>query len=204
MIDTTLDWLASLPTPATYAVLMIMSALENVFPPVPADVAVALGAFLVARGEVTPVVLGILCWAANCASAFGMYLLGRVYGPDLFRKGWGRRLLPPEALAAVQYAYHRYGVWGIFWTRFLPGVRAAVMPFAGVVALPPERALIPAFLASALWYAGLIVVGSALGLQWEAIRSVVIGANRALGVVALIAAALFALWMARRMRRADR
>ena len=90
---------------------------------------------------------------------------------------------------------------GIFLTRFLPGVRAAVMPFAGVVALPPERALPPAFLASALWYAGLIVVGSALGLRWEAIRSLVIGANRALGVVALIATALFALWLARRLRR---
>ncbi len=200
MMDATLDWLVSLPTPATYAVLMAMSALENVFPPVPADVAVALGAFLSVRGEVTPVLLGAACWAANCASAFGMYAIGRIYGPDLFRKGWGRRLLPPEAMGHVEYAYHRHGTWGIFLTRFLPGVRAAVMPFAGVVALPPERALPPAFLASALWYAGLIVVGSALGLQWEAIRSLVVGANRALGVVGLIAAALFALWLARRVR----
>jgi len=201
MMDATLDWLVSLPTPATYAVLMVMSALENVFPPVPADVAVALGAFLSVRGEVTPVLLGIACWVANSASAAGMYVLGRVYGPDLFRKGWGRRLMPVEAMSAVQYAYHRHGAWGIFWTRFLPGVRAAVMPFAGVVALPPGRALLPAFLASAIWYAGLIVVGSALGLQWEAIRSLVVGANRALGVVALIVAAFFALWLARRMRR---
>jgi membrane protein DedA with SNARE-associated domain len=202
MMDATLDWLASLPTPATYGVLMVMSALENVFPPVPADVAVALGAFLSARGAVTPMLLGVVCWAANCASAFGMYALGRVYGPALFREGWGRSLLPPEAMTAVAYAYHRHGVWGIFLTRFLPGVRAAVMPFAGVVALPPERALPPAFLASALWYAGLIVVGSALGLRWEAIKSLIVGANRALSVVALIAAALFSLWLARRMRRA--
>lgn len=201
MIDVTLDWLASLPTPSTYGVLMIMSALENIFPPVPADVAVALGAFLSSRGEVDPVLLGIACWAANCATAFGMYVVGRVYGSDLFRVGWGRRLLPPEAISAVQYAYHRHGVWGIFLSRFLPGVRAAVMPFAGVVALPPARALPPAFLASALWYAGLIFVGSGLGLRWEAIKSMVVGANRALSGVALVATALFAWWLARRMRR---
>ena len=44
MLERFLDWLSALPTPLTYAVLALMSALENVFPPVPADVAVALGA----------------------------------------------------------------------------------------------------------------------------------------------------------------
>ena len=52
-MDPFLSWLASLPTLPTYVVLMLLSALENVFPPVPADVAVALGAFLAQRGEVS-------------------------------------------------------------------------------------------------------------------------------------------------------
>ena len=194
------------------AAVLVLSALEQniVFFHSPSDVAARkvppgkhfrIGG-LVVKGSVRRSGKTVAFRVTDGSNAVRVAYIGIL--PDLFREGWGRSLLPPEALAAVRYAYHRYGVLGIFLTRFPPGVRAAVMPFAGVVALPPERALIPAFLASALWYAGLIVVGSALGLQWEAIRALVIGANRALSVVALIAAALFALWMARWMRRADR
>ncbi len=50
MLDRFLDWVAQLPELLVYIVLMALSALENIFPPVPADVAVVLGAFLAQRG----------------------------------------------------------------------------------------------------------------------------------------------------------
>jgi membrane protein DedA with SNARE-associated domain len=196
--DALLDWLVALPAPATYATLMLLSALENVFPPVPADVAVALGAFLAQRGEIHPVALGVCCWLANTASAAGTYLLGRFYGPGFFSRGWPSRLLPPAAMQALHDAYEKYGVFGIFVSRFLPGVRAAVTPFAGVAGLSPARALLPAAAASALWYAGLIALGAALGLQWPAIRSLLEQLTRALGVFSLLAAVAAAVWLWRR------
>src|SRR5262249_47178694 len=114
VLDAFLDWLARLPTLPTYLVLMVLSALENVFPPVPADVAVALGAFLAQRGEVSAPLLGAVCWLANTASAAGMYYLGRARGAAFFASGWPRRLLPPEAMQALGEAYKRHGVAGIF------------------------------------------------------------------------------------------
>src|SRR5262249_39726995 len=69
MVDAFLDWMARLPTPLMYAVLALLSAVENVFPPAPADVAVALGAFLAQRGALSAPLLGLVCWAANTASA---------------------------------------------------------------------------------------------------------------------------------------
>jgi membrane protein DedA with SNARE-associated domain len=94
VLERLLDVLASLPLVPTYLVLMALSALENVFPPVPADTAVALGAFLARRGEVSVVPLAALCWLANLASAWGTYVLGRRHGRGFFRDGWGRRLMP--------------------------------------------------------------------------------------------------------------
>jgi membrane protein DedA with SNARE-associated domain len=202
MVDAFLDWLAGLPTLPTYAVLMVLSAVENVFPPVPADVAVALGAFLAQRGEVSAPLLGVLCWLANTSTAAAMYYVGRKHGESVFRTAWGRRLMPPPVLAAVKDAYDRHGVAGIFVSRLLPGVRAAVTPFAGVVGMSPLRALVPTALASALWYALLVAAGSALGLNWESVRRLVERANTALGVVALLAAAAFAFWVWRRVRKA--
>jgi membrane protein DedA with SNARE-associated domain len=201
VVEGFLDWLASLPTAASYAVLMLLSALENVFPPVPADVAVAMGAFLAQRGEAHAPLLGVLCWLANCASASATYFLGRVHGEAFFASGWPRKLLPPEAKRALHDAYETHGVFGIFVSRFFPGVRAAVPPFAGVAGLGPLKALLPAFAASAIWYTLLILAGSALGLEWQAVRSLVERASLALAGLGGVAAGLFVLWLWRRVRR---
>src|SRR5512138_3964549 len=105
---------------------MALSALENVFPPVPADTAVALGAFLARRGEISVVPLAVLCWLSNLASAALTYAFARSHGRTFFREGWGQRILTPRALHLLEQAYERWGVLGIFASRFLPGLRAAV------------------------------------------------------------------------------
>ena len=201
MLERLLDALVSLPLVATYLVLMALSALENVFPPVPADTAVALGAFLARRGEISVVLLVILCWASNLASAAGTYALGRRHGRGFFRDGWGRKLMPPEVLAALEEAYGRWGTAGIFLSRFLPGLRAAVPPFAGVAGLSPARALVPAAVASAIWYAFLAFAGYALAQNWEAVKALVADTSRALGAVALVVAVVLVAWFWRRSRR---
>jgi membrane protein DedA with SNARE-associated domain len=202
VLDPFLDWLAQLPAAPTYLVLMALSAVENVFPPVPADVAVALGAFLARRGEVSVVLLGVLCWLSNVASAAWMYSYARSHGAVFFRDGWGRKVMPPEVLSALQHAYDRWGVAGIFVSRFLPGVRAGVTPFAGVVGLPPVRALLPAALASGIWYVFLILAGSTLAQNWDAAKELVADANRILALAAVAFAGLLAFWIWRRTRKA--
>jgi len=201
VLDRLLDALASLPLVPTYLLLMALSALENVFPPVPADTAVALGAFLARRGEVSVVPLATLCWLANLGSAAGTYVLGRRHGRSFFRDGWGRKLMPPEVLVALEEAYARWGTAGIFLSRFLPGLRAAVPPFAGVAGLPPARALVPAALASAIWYAFLGWAGFAVAENWEAVKAIVADANRALAVATLVVAVVAGFWLWRRSRR---
>ena len=201
MLERLLDALASLPLVPTYLVLMALSALENVFPPVPADIAVALGAFLARRGEVSVVPLAALCWLANLASAAGTYVVGRRHGRGFFRDGWGRKLMPPEVLAALEEAYARWGTSGIFLSRFLPGVRAAVPPFAGVAGLPAARALVPAAIASAIWYAFLAFAGYQVAENWDAVKALVADTNRVLGIAALVVAVIALVWLRRRSRR---
>jgi membrane protein DedA with SNARE-associated domain len=199
-VDSLLNWLAGLPTAPTYLVLMVLSALENVFPPVPADTAVALGAFLAQRGQVSATLIGVSCWAANMASAAVVYALGRARGRAFFSRGWRARLLPPEAIGALSEAYARHGVAGIFVTRFLPGLRAAVMPFAGIAGVSPSRALGPAAVASALWYAFLVCAGLAVGDSWQRARALVEDANRTLALLAGVATLLLVVYLWRLMR----
>jgi membrane protein DedA with SNARE-associated domain len=201
VLDRVLDALASLPQALTYLVLMALSALENVFPPVPADTAVALGAFLARRGEVSVVPLAFLCWLANMGSASFTYVVARRHGPAFFREGLGRRLLSPSVLSALERGYQRWGISAIFVSRFLPGLRAAVTPFAGVAGLPAGRVLLSAGAASALWYAFLAYAGYALASNWESAKQIVADTNRVLGLVALAATLGLVVWLWRRARR---
>lgn len=201
MLDQLLDALAALPLVPTYLVLMLLSAVENVFPPVPADTAVALGAFLARRGEVSVVPLAVLCWLSNLVSAAGTYALARSHGQAFFREGWGRRILTPRTLAVLEEAYRRWGVLAIFASRFLPGLRAAVTPFAGIAGLGAARALVPAAAASAIWYGFLAAAGYAVAQNWEEVKRLVADANRVLAIAAVVVTLLAAFWIWRRAGR---
>jgi membrane protein DedA with SNARE-associated domain/uncharacterized tellurite resistance protein B-like protein len=191
---------------AVYGVLALLAAVENVVPPVPSDAAVALGAFLTHRGLTTPVMVFLVTWTANLLGAAGVYFLAHRYGPRLFATGTGRRLLAPRSLAVIERVYMRFGVAGIFLSRFLPGVRAVVPPFAGLVNLGWTRTMVPMGVASAIWYGGITLLGAVLGAEWERILQVLAGINRSLAIVA-VGAALAAgawIWLGRRRRQRER
>ena len=183
-----------------------MAAIENVIPPVPSDAAVALGAFLTNRGLTTPAGVFLVTWTANLFGAAAVYFVSRRYGPRLFATGTGRRLLAPRSLAIIEREYLRFGVAGIFVSRFLPGIRAVVPPFAGLINLSPARTLIPMGVASAIWYGGITLLGTVIGSEWERINRIVLGVNRTLGIVAvvLILVAVVVYMRSRRRRQKER
>ena len=184
-----------------YVVLALLAAVENILPPVPADTAVALGAFLTHRGVTTLPAVFAVTWAANVLGAAGVYFAARKYGRRLFATPAGRRLLAPGSIAVIEREYIRFGIFGIFIGRFLPGIRAVVAPFAGLVNLSAPRALIPIAVASGLWYGGVALVGAAIGSRWEQIEGMLGRVNRTLGLLALLVLAVIAIVVLVRRRR---
>lgn len=194
-----------MPPVAIYAILAALAFLENIFPPVPGDAVVALGAFLSVGGPLDPVVLLAVVWSANFIGAVGVYYLARRLGGTLFETRAGRRLLSPESIASLERGYIKYGLPGVFLGRLLPGVRAVVAPFAGLIRLPPHRALAPIALASALWFATLILIGRYIGQSWDGIQKVLKNLNTGLAVVGVLAIAVAAVaWLRARAARRDR
>jgi membrane protein DedA with SNARE-associated domain len=180
------------------------AAVENVFPPVPADTAVALGAFLSAGGTISAWVIFLVTWVANVCSAAAVYVAARTVGRPFFRGRTGARLLRPAALARIERLYVRHGVWAIFVSRFIPGVRAVVPPFAGVAGLGVVRSLAPVVLASGLWYGALTGVAAFTIRNASQIGALIAGANRvALVAAAAMLAVVAAVVLVRRRQRAE-
>jgi membrane protein DedA with SNARE-associated domain/uncharacterized tellurite resistance protein B-like protein len=195
---------SQLPPVAIYSVLALLAAVENVIPPVPSDAAVALGAFLSNRGVTTPLAVFLVTWVANLGGAAAVYFVARRYGRTLFATSTGRRLLAPRSLAIIEREYLRFGVVGIFVSRFLPGLRAVVPPFAGLVNLSPLRTLVPMGLASAVWYGGITLLGSFIGAEWDRINRIILGVNRTLGIATGVLLVAGIIWYLLRRRRRQR
>lgn len=173
-------------------------------PPVPADTAVALGAFLTHRGVTSLPIVYAVTLVANVGGAAGVYFAARRYGRRLFATRTGQRLLSPTALAVVEREYLRFGILGIFFGRFLPGVRAVVPPFAGLANLGPWRALLPMALASAIWYGAVALVGAAIGAEWSRISTILGRVNHTMAILAVVAVVVVAFAVIRRRRQGSR
>ena len=184
--------------------LGLLAAVENVVPPVPSDAAVALGAFLSHRGVTTFAAVFLVTWVSNLVGAAGVYFVARRYGRRLFASPTGRRLLAPRSLAVIEREYLRFGIAGIFISRFLPGIRAVVPPFAGLVGLGAIRTLGPMGIASAIWYGGLTLVGALIGSKWERISALISSVNRTLFIVTVVLAVAAGAWYLVRRRQRGR
>ena len=193
--------LESLPPGPLYGLIAALAAVENVFPPVPADTAVALGAFLAGRGVMDPWLVFGLTWASNVGSGAAVYALARRHGRALFQGVLGRRLFSDATIAHIEEQYRRHGPWGIFLARLLPVWRGLVMPFAGIARVPAWRALIPLAAASALYYGALTLLVTTLGTNLEDVLRVLRRANVVLAVVGVALLLTVVLWMRRRLKR---
>jgi membrane protein DedA with SNARE-associated domain len=188
-----LDWLAGLPPAALYAALALVAGTENVFPPLPADTVVAFGAFLAARGQATLLGAFLATWLGNVAGALLVYLLGRRYGGEYARR-WMTRLGAGASEARLEAMYARRGIVALFLSRFIPGLRALVPPFAGALRVPPLRATLAIAVASAIWYGIVTVIAYRVGSDWAALQARLRDAGLTAALIAAAAATLVVGW----------
>lgn len=197
-----LERLEALPVAALYAALAVIAAIENIFPPIPADTVVAFGSFLAARGHGTAVGAFLATWIGNVSGAMLMYALGRHFGADWLHERMTRRRGGSDMQVRFEKMYGKYGLAAIFMSRFLPGVRAIVPPFAGALRVPPVRAGLMIGIASAIWYGAITVAAYNLGENWEVAVEKIGGVQRGLAITAgVIAVVVLAAWLIRRRRR---
>jgi LPXTG-motif cell wall-anchored protein len=194
-------WLLELSPSTVHFVIGASTLVENVFPPTPSDLLVALGGFLTQHGRVSWVAVWLIAWLSNLLGSIIVYLLARRYGRQFVTSRLGQKLLPPDAIVSLEKEYLRFGAAGIFLSRFLPGIRSFVAPFVGLINLHWFPAIAPIALASAVWYAVITWAGARVGEEWEAISRFVNQLNQTLAILAGVIVIGIALFVIRRRRK---
>jgi membrane protein DedA with SNARE-associated domain len=195
-----LKYLESLSPATLYLVLGVAAMVENVFPPLPTDAVIACGSFLAARGRASGVGVFLSTWTGNVAGACVVYAVFRRIGwrETMFTRTRGR--WSADRLRAI---YDRGGLLALAVSRFIPGARAVVPPFAGAIRVPAWSFTAVVAVASAVWYGALTTVAYSAGANWEAVQARVttLASRWTLGALAC-AAALAVVWWVRHKRRA--
>ncbi len=160
--------LQSLDPLLIYFAVLLISFIENVFPPFPSDVIVAFAGSLVGLGQV-----GFLetLIAATLGSTLGfivMYKIGGWFGDKILEKG-KIKFIPVEAVAKVEAWFHRYGYGVIIANRFMAGTRAVVSFFAGMSDLDLVKTTFLSFFSALAWNAILLFAGYSVGQNWQKI-----------------------------------
>lgn len=135
----------------------------NVGLPVPEETILVLGGYMAWRGTLRlPIVLAVGILSATAGDNLG-YWLGRRYGSGAIER-YGRWLwLTEDRLKAVRDFVSRYGAFGVFAARFIPGLRFAAGPLAGAIGLRVSPFVLANALGAACYVPLAVGAGYALG-----------------------------------------
>ena len=199
-----IDWLTHIPLAALYLLMAAFAAVENVFPPVPADTVVALGSWLAARGQGSAFWAFIATWVGNVIGAGAMYVVGRRHGSSWMHKRFPA-LGDEKHEQRLRELHGKYGAGALVLSRFIPGIRALVPPFAGALRLSPLSTIVSIAIASGIWYGLISYLAFRAGADWSALMTTVTHFGRVTAVVAATVVVLGVLvWWLRSRRRAPR
>lgn len=200
-MDEVLVWLGDVPPVLMYVLLGLGAAVENIVPVIPADTFVLLGGFLAARGRASEEIVFFVTWTSNVLSALAVYTAAYLYGESFFKTRLGRYLLDPKQVEIVRRFYRRWGASAVFYTRFLPGLRAVTPVFAGLIRQRPITVAFPLVVASGIWYGALVWVGAFAGRNVDQLLKMQDRLNWTLASIAGVIMVLLAWWWVRSRRR---
>jgi len=144
----------------------------------------------------------LVTWAGNVVGAMVMYSVGLRYGTVALAKL--QRFAGDKAATHLRAMYAKYGIWALFVSRFLPGLRALVPPFAGAMGLPAWHVGLAISGASGVWYALLAFLAYQAGERWDLLIRLLAHSTKVLALIALGVAVLWGIvWYLRRRRRSD-
>lgn len=193
MFESLMAWMSTVPPAVLLSCMWGLAAVENVFPPIPADVLVAFGGFVAARGHASPWPVFLAVWTGNVCGAAVMFLLGRRYGTAYVERRF-KLAKGGAADARLLSMYQRYGLLAFFLSRFVPGVRSVVPPVAGALALPFTAVMIAIAAASGVWYGAITWLAFRAGTNWGQLQETL---GRFGTVSAIVAAVLIVAGVAR-------
>ncbi|MGY0487927.1 DedA family protein [Streptomyces sp. WG-D5] len=164
------EWLDTIPAVAIYALVAGVIGLESLGIPLPGEIVLVSAALLSSQhGDVNPVVLGICASAGAVVGDSIGYAIGRKGGRPLLAKLGSKfpKHFGPAHVATAERSFEKWGMWAVFFGRFIALLRIFAGPLAGVLHMPYWKFLIANVLGGIVWAGGTTAVIYYVGVVAE-------------------------------------
>jgi membrane protein DedA with SNARE-associated domain len=164
------EWLDTVPAAAVYAVVALVIGLESLGIPLPGEIVLVSAALLSSQhGGVNPFVLGACATAGAVIGDSIGYAIGRKGGRPLL--AWLGRKFPSHFseghVATAERSFEKWGMWAVFFGRFVALLRIFAGPLAGVLHMPYWKFLTANLLGGIAWAGGTTAVIYYVGVVAE-------------------------------------
>jgi membrane protein DedA with SNARE-associated domain len=163
--------LQTIPPLAVYLVVGAIIGMESLGIPLPGEIALVSAALLASRHtlDINPVAVGA---AATIGAVIGDtigYSIGRKFGMSLFERLGNRfpKHFGPGHVALAKRLFARWGVWAVFFGRFIALLRIFAGPLAGALKMRYPHFLAANASGGLLWAGGTTAVVYYAGLAAE-------------------------------------
>jgi membrane protein DedA with SNARE-associated domain len=175
----------------TYVGLFVVLLLCGLGFPMPEDVALLAGGYLVHRGIIRyPITLGISL-VGVVAGDNSLYFIGRHAGSRLLTYFGLSKPGSGNHIERMQAFMHRHGHLAIFYARFLAGLRAVIYLSAGSLGVSPGRFLFYDLLGAVISVPIVVTAGYLFGSEIERAVLWVGGVEKLIWMVAALCAAIY-------------
>ncbi|MER5743111.1 DedA family protein [Streptomyces sp. NPDC059913] len=165
------EWLETIPAISVYALVAGVIGLESLGIPLPGEIVLVSAALLAAGHDgINPWVLGACASAGAVIGDSIGYAIGRKGGRPLLAR-LGRRFpkhFGEAQIALAERSFDKWGMWAVFFGRFIALLRIFAGPLAGVLHMPYWRFLTANVLGGIVWAGGTTAVVYSVGVVAEA------------------------------------
>lgn len=163
-------WLDTVPAVVIYVLVGLVIGVESLGVPLPGEIVLVAASLLASQqGEINPVILGACASAGAVVGDSIGFAIGRRGGRPLLE--WLGRKFPKHFNAAnigtAERSFEKWGMWAVFFGRFVALLRIFAGPLAGVLRMPYWKFLTANLLGGVVWAGGTTAVIYYVGVVAE-------------------------------------
>lgn len=167
------NWIIEVMNTYGYIGILLLIALENIFPPIPSEVILTFGGFITTTSNMTIIGVIVFSTIGSVIGAMALYGIGSLIDVKKLEKivdKWGRILrLTSKDIHRANAWFHKFGGWAVFIGRLIPLIRSLISIPAGMAHMNFGLFLLFTTIGSLIWNSVLVYVGATVGASWSTI-----------------------------------
>ncbi|GEK29599.1 DedA family protein [Furfurilactobacillus siliginis] len=161
-----------------YFGIVLLIALENIFPPIPSEVILTFAGFMTLAADLSIAGSVLAATVGAVLGAMVLYVIGRWLNEDRLNRLVDGRLgkllrLKHSDIDKAARLFSRHGNKTVFFGRFIPVVRSLISIPAGMTNMAWQPFLFFTTIGTLIWNIVLIVLGRLAGHAWTQVSAVV-------------------------------